>query len=91
MYMKPAKYDRMGWTYWLHGTIEHEHELAVEYVYREWSESHPYGSTVAYERCAEVEDVIGYELDGDEVSYDFLVHRFGKEFIDAKIEETFPH
>jgi hypothetical protein len=78
---------RIGWAHWMHGTIDHEIELTVHFIYTEWDERHPYGSTYATQRCNESE-VTDYDLDGHETTYDALKFRFGKEFIDKKIDEA---
>lgn len=64
-----------------------EHELAVTFQYHEWEESHPYGDTYAYESCSEVTDE-EYELDGESITREELVKRFGEKEVASAIERA---
>lgn len=66
---------------------EEELELEVSFEYHEWSEGHPYGDTIAYERLSEMDDE-EYELEGEALTYDQLVARLGQEAADAAIERA---
>ena len=61
--------------------------VTIAYNYHEWSEGHPYGDTTAYERCSET-SIESYELEGDNISREELVERFGEDQI-ARLEEEF--
>ena len=64
-----------------------EHELTVTFNYHEWSEGHPYGDTTAYERCSENSDE-EYELDGESVTHDQLVEKFGADEAQKAIDRA---
>lgn len=61
--------------------------VTIAYSYHEWSEGHPYGDTTAYERLSE-SSIESYELEGDNISREELVQRFGEDQI-ARLEENF--
>lgn len=78
-YKSPAiNEDRMYETELYDDLSESYFEASVHYHYHEWSEGHPYGETTAYERLSETE-IQWYELEGDEVSREDLVLRFGED------------
>jgi hypothetical protein len=60
--------------------------VTVAYNYHEWSEGHPYGDTTAYERLSET-SIESYELEGDNISREELVHKFGEEQV-KQLEEN---
>lgn len=69
-----------------------EHEVEITFTQREWSEPRPYGSTYAMETLCELEDGSEhYTLDGEEVSLEDLQERFGKEWINSKLEVAQNH
>lgn len=64
-----------------------EDDLYVEINYHEWSEAHPYGSTVAHEPMSEYE-IVATRLNGVDVSMDFLVAGYGEETATRAIDEA---
>lgn len=54
--------------------------VAIQYNYHEWSEPHSYGDTTVYERLSTI-SIESYELEGDNISREELVVKFGEDSI----------
>ena len=64
-----------------------QQKLLVSYELHTWGEAQPYGNTVAYEPMSECEP-IEYQLNGEHVTYEELVERFGADLVENKINEA---
>lgn len=86
MYSPPIREDREynGEVY--DQLSESYFSVTIAYHYREWSEGHAYGDTTAYERLSET-SIESYELEGDNITREELVTKFGEEAI-ASLEES---